>query len=407
MKKNFFGGMLSGIICTIMIVVLIGCGKDLKDIFASAGSQMGGNSQQSTDLDIKTSDIQEKMDTITKVLDYYYYKDIDKEDLINGLYKGLVDGVGDPYTVYYTPEEYKDFKESSDGVYAGLGASVTTDKNGNIQIVKPFKDGPADKAGIKPGDILTKIDGEDSIGMDLSTAVTKIKGEAGTIVKLEIYRDGKYLNFEVTRGYIEVPTVEYKMLEGNIGYIAVSSFDDVTTNQFIGAVDDLTEQGMVSLIVDLRDNPGGLLSAVTDMLSRIVPKGDLLVYMEDKYGNKETYKSTSKETVEVPIAVLINGNSASASEVFSGCLQSYGLAALIGTQSFGKGIVQTIVPLDDGSAIKVTISSYYTPSDVCIHGIGLTPDVKVELTEETSMVGDLEVDNQVQAAIDYLKGKTK
>ncbi|MBO7632696.1 MAG: S41 family peptidase, partial [Lachnospiraceae bacterium] len=338
-----------------------------------------------------------------------YMGDIDYDKAMEGIYSGLIDSLGDPYTVYFSAEEYKSFTESTNGNYAGVGSTVTTNADGNSEFVKPFKDGPAYKAGILPGDIICEIEGEDALGMNLDTVVSKIRGEAGTEVHIKIYRSSisEYMDITVVRDKIEVPTVEYQMLDNKIGYIIVSEFDMVTESQFISAVDDLEKQGMKGLIVDLRDNPGGMLSTVTGMLSRILPKGKLLIYMEDKAGERDEYFSSSNKTVEVPIAVLINGNSASASEVFCGCLQDYGVATLVGTKSFGKGIVQSLIPLGDGSALKVTTSKYFSPLGRNIHGVGFEPDIKVEL--DPSLKGKasipIEEDNQLKAAIDCLMEK--
>ncbi len=231
----------------------------------------------------------------------------------------------------------------------------------------------------------------------------------GTTVEVTVYREGEtdYLHFTVKRDTVEVPTVEYRMLEGGIGYIMVAEFDDVTAQQFNDAVKDLSRKNMSALVVDLRNNPGGLLRTVQSMLSRILKKGELLVYMEDKNGKREDYYSDSTLTLDIPIAVLMNGYSASASEVFAGCLQDYGKAVLVGTQSFGKGIVQTMYPLGDGSAIKVTISAYYTPNGRNIHKTGLTPDIAVELSDEAKKLSKIpeDQDAQLQAAIKALKDK--
>ena len=350
-----------------------------------------------------------KLEKIKGVLEKYYMGDIDYDKAMEGIYSGLIDSLGDPYTVYFSAEEYKSFTESTNGNYAGVGSTVTTNADGNSEFVKPFKDGPAYKAGILPGDIICEIEGEDALGLDLDTVVSKIRGEAGTEVHIKIYRSSisDYMDITVVRGKIEVPTVEYQMLDNKIGYIIVSEFDMVTESQFISAVDDLEKQGMKGLIVDLRDNPGGMLSTVTGMLSRILPKGKLLIYMEDKAGERDEYFSSSNKTVDVPIAVLINGNSASASEVFCGCLQDYGVATLVGTKSFGKGIVQSLIPLGDGSALKVTTSKYFSPLGRNIHGVGFEPDIKVEL--DPSLKGKasipIEEDNQLKAAIDCLMEK--
>ena len=360
-----------------------------------------------TDLDKDAYNV--KIDLIRSVLEKYYMGDIDYGKAMEGIYSGFIDSLGDPYTVYFSAEEYKKFSESTDGNYAGVGSTVTTNADGNAEFVKPFKDGPAYNAGILPGDVLCEVDGEDVLGMDLDSVVSKIRGEAGTNVTIKIYRANtkEYLDITVTRGKIQVPTVEYKMLPDSIGYIAVSEFDKVTEKQFNVAVDSLTQQNMKALIIDLRDNPGGMLTTVISMLSRILPKGELLIYMEDKAGQREEHFSDSTRTVDVPMAVMINVNSESASEVFAGCLQDYGKATLIGTKSFGKGIVQSLIPLGDGSAIKVTTSKYYSPKGRNIHGVGFEPDIKVEL--DPSLKGkatiETEEDNQIQAAVDFLKTK--
>ncbi|MDO4317561.1 MAG: S41 family peptidase [Lachnospiraceae bacterium] len=405
MKGKFLLGMFSGVLMSLMLFGLIACGSSDENklsVREQYGTDAGGEILE----DLNERKYTDKIANLLALLDYYYIDELDADAIEEGIYAGLVNSLGDIYTTYYTAEEFVEFNESSTGSYAGLGSTVTQDANGNITFVKPFVNGPAHKAGILPGDILVEIDGESTVDMDLTEAVSKIKGEPGTTVDIKIYRAGEsdYLSMTVERAFVEVPTVEYQMLDNKIGYIYVMEFDEVTEQQFIDAVDDLEAQGMQGMIVDLRDNPGGLLSTVCGMLSRIVPKGDMLVYMEDKYGRTEEYKSDSAETVDVPITVLINENSASASEVFAGALQDYGIATLVGTQSFGKGIVQSIVPLQDGSAIKVTVSRYFTPNGVCIHGVGLTPDLEVELDEELKgqLTIPIEDDNQIQAAVEYL-----
>ena len=305
--------------------------------------------------------------------------------------------------------ELEKFLDSTDGSYAGLGAAVNLADSKYPQLIRIFPGSPAEIAGLLAGDELIEVDGEDLYGQSLDVAVSKIRGPVGTKVSLTVYREGEpeYLHFDVIRNTVEIPTVASQMLDGNIGYIAVSEFDDVTSSQFILAVDELTSQGMKALVVDLRSNPGGLLSTVKKMLSRVVEKGKLLVYMEDKYGQREDHYSNTEATVDVPIAVLMNGYSASASEVFAGCLQDYGKAILVGTQSYGKGIVQNLIPLSDGSAVKVTVSSYFTPNGRNIHKTGLTPDIEVPLADELKKLSviPMEDDNQLQAAVEALKKK--
>ncbi|MBR6019765.1 MAG: S41 family peptidase [Lachnospiraceae bacterium] len=419
MKKGFIAGFLTALLCCAILLGVVSCGKEnpeesrLTKISSTPTvdvSQNGTPTPTATPAaNINDVDYDTKIKKIAELLDEYYYQPIDFNEVVDGVYHGMVSAIGDPYTVYFNEKELSSFQESTSGSFAGIGSSVRMNDNGYPQLTKIFKGSPAEKAGLLPDDILVEVDGEDIYGIALDIVVTKIRGPIGSKVMLTIYREGEpdYLHIEVTRDQVSIPTVEYQMLEGNIGYIIVTEFDDVTAKQFDDAVDMLTKQNMKALIVDLRNNPGGTLRTVTSMLSRILPKGELLVYMEDKYKQKEEYFSSSTATVNVPIAVLMNGNSASASEVFAGCLQDYGKAILVGTQSFGKGIVQTLVPLGDGSAIKVTISSYFTPNGRNIHKTGLTPDVPVELDESLRKKSTIpiEEDNQLKAAIDAVKAK--
>ena len=348
-----------------------------------------------------------KLELLEMLIGQYYMNDVSTEELRIGAYKGLLEGLGDPYSCYYTAEEYDDLMESSSGVYCGIGAVVQQNvKTMLITIVKPYVDGPAYKAGMLPGDIIYMVDDIDVTGMEIDSVVAMMKGEAGTVVKVTVVRDGVTdpVELTITRDVIEVETIEYEMLENKIGYILISQFDEVTPKQFKDAVEDLEAKGMKGLVIDLRDNPGGLLSAVVDMLDYVLPKG-LIVYTEDKYGNKDEYKGKDNHELDLPMAVIINGNSASASEIFAAAMQDYGVATIVGTTSFGKGIVQSIIPLTDGTAVKLTVSRYFTPNGVCIHGTGVTPDVEVELAEELKqkVVIEREEDNQLTEAIKVLR----
>ena len=320
-----------------------------------------------------------KMELLANLVDQYYMNDISVEDMRDGAYKGLLAGLGDPYTCYYTAEEYTALLESTSGTYSGIGAVVQQDlRTMYITIVKPYVDGPAYNAGMLPGDIIYMVDDVDVTGMEVDNVVTMMKGPEGTVVKVTVIREGESepVELTITRATIEIESIEYEMLDRNIGYILVSSFDEPTAGQFKAAIEDLQAQGMEGLVIDLRDNPGGLLNAVVEMLDYILPKG-MIVYTEDKYGNREEYRGTDKEILEMPIAVMINGNSASASEIFAAAMQDYEAATLVGTTSYGKGIVQSILPMTDGTAVKITVSRYFTPNGVCIHGAGVTPDMEV------------------------------
>ncbi len=349
----------------------------------------------------------DKADNIKTIIDLYFWQDTEEPDLYEGMYRGLMDSLGDPYSCYYTKEEYAALMEEMEGVYCGIGALVSQNVTTNaITIVRPFVDGPAYKAGMLPGDIITKIDGEDVSTWELDVAVKHMKGEQGTVVEVEVWRssEGEYVDLSITRDLVEVETVTYQMLDDSIGYIYVMQFDEITTQQFTTAINNLKAQGMKGLVVDIRDNGGGLLTTVCDMLDLFLDK-DLIVYTLDKYGFKEELFGKEGNIGDFPMAVLVNGYSASASEIFSGALQDYGLATIVGTQTFGKGIVQNVIPLGDGSAVKLTVSTYYTPLGRCIHGTGVTPDVVVELAEELKQLAviPMESDNQLQQAVSELK----
>lgn len=352
---------------------------------------------------IITKEVEQKAQTIQQIIDKMYLEEEDVKAVQEGVYKGMVAALGDPYSVYFTKEEYDAFQESYTGEYCGIGASLLQNADtGLITIVKTFKGSPAQEAGLKTDDILYKVEGEEVTGEDLSEVVSKVKGKEGTTVNITIMRDGGEMNLELVRKTISVPTVEYEMLDNKMGYIIISEFDEITTSQWTEAYEALKQQGMTSLIVDLRNNPGGGLTVVAEILDSILPEG-MIVYHEDKNGQREEYKSDEEHKIEVPLAVLVNGNSASASEIFAGAVKDYGIGTLIGTTTFGKGIVQQMVSLGDGSAMKVTISKYYTPSGVCIHGTGIEPDIELEF--DTEAYEKDESDNQLQKAIEVLSQK--
>jgi len=360
----------------------------------------------STNDGLMTDFLTSKMELLEDVINLYYKDEISVEDLQTGIYKGLLAGLGDPYSCYYTKEEFDDLMESTSGTYAGIGAVVQQNlKTMYITVVKPYVDAPAYKAGMLPGDIIYMVDDVDITGMEVDSVVAMMKGEPGTSVKVTVIRDGESDPVElfITRAWIEIETVVYEMLDNHIGYIQVSGFDDLTAGQFKDAIKDLKKQGMERLVIDLRDNPGGLLTAVVEMLDYILPEG-MIVYTEDKYGEREEFKGTNKDVLTIPMVVMINGNSASASEIFAAAMQDYQAATILGTTSFGKGIVQSIIPFTDGTAVKITVSEYFTPRGVCIHGTGVVPDIEVELDESLfqKVVIEHDEDNQLQEAIKHL-----
>ena len=414
MKNKFWTGVLSGALCTLIASSLAlgfyakGVNQEIEQLKGQQTQEQAlGQTQTSKEDDKDTKQFLQKVSTLEGLIDKYFLYDVNKDAYQEEMLKGLLNALDDPYSCYYTSEEYAEVMESTSGVYCGIGATVSQNINtGVITIVKPFVDGPAYKAGMLPGDILMKVNGEEVTGVELTSVVSDMKGEKGTDVMLTIMRadESKPIDIKVTRDEIEVPTVEYQMLEDNIGYIYILQFDKVTVNQFIQAVDKLEDQQMTGLIIDLRDNPGGLYDSAVDMLDRLIKDG-LLVYTETKDGTKSKSYAETKKYFDKPLAVLVNGNSASASEIFAGAIQDYGIGTIVGTQSFGKGIVQSLIPLLDGSAVKITISDYYTPKGRSIHKVGITPDVIVELDEELKkkVVISLEEDNQLKKAIEVIK----
>lgn len=414
MKNKFLNGFLSGLAATfviVAIVVTVFANKINENLLRENDNVKTENTSASAAAQVTDQDILKKIDKLEGLIDKYYMEKVDKNTMAEGIYKGLLQSLDDPYSVYYTKEEYTALMESSSGVYYGIGATVSSDvKTGVLSIVKPFVGGPAYEAGLLPGDVLYKVNEEEVTGKDITEVVGKIKGEEGTTVNVTIVREGEAdpIEFTITRRKVEVPTIEYEMLANKIGYIAISEFDEVTAEQFRQALADLEKQGQKGLVIDIRNNPGGLLDTVVDMLDRMLPNG-LIVYTEDKYGNRDEYKSDSKEEFNKPLAILINGNSASASEIFAGAIQDYEKGTIVGTTSFGKGIVQSILPLTDGTAIKVTVSKYYTPKGRNIHKIGISPDVTVELDDalRQKVVIEKKEDNQLQKAISILNKEIK
>ena len=387
-KSHSFGkGLLCGILICVLVMGASGCTAAY--FYPHLGSLQKTEEERQIDT---------KMEELNRYIDQYYLFDYEEEDIENGIYKGLMAGLGDVYTGYYTPEEYASFMESSNGSYSGIGAVLSQDyKTGIIQVVRAFAGSPAEEAGLRTGDYLYKVEGEEVTGKDLSLVATDLKGEEGTEVHISIMRErgSDVIDLTLVRKSIQVPTVEYELLEDQIGYIAISEFDDVTDDQFLAALDDLEARGMEKLIIDLRNNGGGLVDVTCTILDYLLPEG-LIVYTEDKNGERDEIFS-DENCFKGQMAVLVNGNSASASEIFAGAVKDYGVGTLIGTQTFGKGIVQSLFPLSDGSAVKITVSRYYTPAGNNIHGVGITPDIILEYDENA------EKDNQLQRAIEVLR----
>lgn len=417
MKKRFWTGFLSGLIGAIVLVVVAGAtylmlNDDRKNSVIPYEDVAAAEKDNEED-DYSYDKIVEKLSLLKMLIDTYYLDEVDPENFATGIYRGFIASLNDPYSTYYTKEEYSNLLESSSGVYYGIGAVVSQDvKTGIITVVKPYEGTPAYNAGLLPNDIIYKVNGEEVTGKDLTEVVSKIKGKEGTEVVITIYRDGvvEPMDFTIVRQKINIPTIEFEMLDSRnkIGYIQITEFDEITVSQFSDAVSQLERKGMKGLIIDVRDNPGGLLNSVVKILDRLIYKG-LLVYTEDKNGQREEKYADDSKQFNKPTVVLINENSASASEIFAGALQDYEKATIVGTTSFGKGIVQSVIPLTDGTAVKLTISKYYTPKGRNIHGTGITPDVEIELDEELKKMVTIphDQDNQLQKAIEIIKDKIK
>lgn len=328
-----------------------------------------------------------KLDEIRNLIEQNYLNDVDGETLSSYLFKGIAVGLEDDYANYYSERELETVLDSSRGEYRGIGTTLEQDvQTREIRVVQVYDGGPAAEAGLQEGDVIRAVDGVSTEGQDLSEVVDQIKSTEETFV-MEIFRPEteEELELELKCGDVELTNVEYEMKDGGIGYIRLVEFTRNAVGQFRDALQDLKEQGMEKLIVDLRDNPGGLLDSVCDILDEILPEG-LIVYTQDKNGEREEYESAGNPSVDCEIAVLVNGSSASASEIFAGAVQDYGLGPIIGTQTYGKGVVQDTYTLTDGSAFKMTTKKYFTPKGQDIDGSGITPDFVVEEEQEDTVL---------------------
>ena len=383
-KKGYGAGIVTGILATVLVSLLLLGG--FRVITNTAGSYASGK--------VTEKEVSKKLNKLNALIDkYYLYEDeIDTDKLAEGIYSGYTSALGDKYTVYYDEDETKALMESTSGTFSGVGATLTKDADtGYATIVNVYEDSP----GLKAGDILEKIDDHEVGDEQLDTVVSWIKGEKGTDVKITVLRDGEELELTATRDTIEVKTVSYEMKENQIGYIRVSEFDTVTYDQFKEALDDLENQGMQGLVVDLRNNPGGSLDTVTNMLRLLLPEGTI-VSTKDKNGKTDEITCDGTHEFKKPMAVLVNQYSASASEIFSGAVQDYGTAKIVGVTTYGKGVVQQLMDLGDGTCLKVTIAEYYTPNGRSINGKGVEPDVEVEYQYDEE---NPKADNQLDQAL--------
>lgn len=399
LTRRFIAGILIGFLASVLVVAI--AAFSLLYVFKNGMASVLGISAQSKILNEETLS---KIQALEDVIDTYYYKtDIDPQDEADGMYKGLMDSLGDPYSVYYTEAELDEMMNSTKGIYYGIGAYVSFDNSINMARISGVMPGsPAEAAELCVDDIIYEINKESTQGLSLEEVVSLIKGEAGTTVHLTLIRTGSANDVEVDveRAQIEVPTVSTEVFDDNIGYLKITEFDEVTYSQFVEGMADLRAQNIEGLIIDLRSNPGGNLSTVCDIARQLLPEG-VIVYTEDRDGNREDYTCDGQNEIDIPVVVLVNQYSASASEILAGAIKDYNIGKLVGKTTYGKGIVQRIFDLRDGTAVKLTVSSYFTPNGINIHGVGIEPDVEVDYDAEAYAAD--KTDTQLNKAKEVMK----
>ena len=407
-RKSFWGGVLTGVLAVALVAGGIYLGYSAWMFFQYSRAQnvsVQENAEGVSANSVATQNTLNKLDVIEETIEKYYLEDVDEQTLEDGIYKGMVESLGDPYSTYYAPDELEQIQEKTEGIYYGIGAYIGIDTETSLPRLTGIIDGtPAQESGLRAGDLIYQVDGTDVQGLELEQVTSLVKGEEGTTVHLTIIREGEsdYLEIDVVRRQVESPTVNQEMLDDRIGYIQITEFDTVTLDQFTEALAVCRGKGMEGLILDLRGNPGGNLSTVCEIARQILPEG-LIVYTEDKNGKRTEYSCDGEHEMTEELVVLVDGNSASASEILAGAIKDYGIGTLVGTTTFGKGIVQWIISLTDGSAVKLTVSHYYTPNGNNIHEVGIEPDVEIAFDGDAYYNDD--VDNQLQKAIEVMNEK--
>ncbi len=401
-RNSFIYGLAVGILVTglVMSVAYFG-GRN-----AGADGKEDAAATNATTEEPLADKIGTKVDILLEEIDNSFLFEYDAEEVADAVYASLFEALDDPYSAYYTEAEYNSVIEQMSGTFFGIGVVMQRNEEESCaEVISLVESGAAKEVGILPGDLLWEADGESLRDLSLTEVGGLVKGEEGTMVHIKVYRPSEetYLEFDVERRRIENDTVYGEMLEDGIGYLQITEFDSITDEQFEKVLTELKEQGMTSLIIDLRSNPGGTVDSVVKISDMLLGEG-LITYTETKKGRRTEYKSDSDQLYDGPLVVLINEDSASASEILAGAIQDHNRGTLVGTTSFGKGIVQVVKPMTDGTAIKLTIARYYTPDGTCIHEIGVEPDVEVEISEEAMEDGLVEVeeDDQLQKAIEVL-----
>lgn len=400
-KKVYRAGLVTGIVWGIGIIFAV-----IIIVNIVAAKLSGSNKQIQDNI---TLDDNSKASVVKQYIDKYFMEEADEDEIIEGMYKGMLQSLEDPYSVYYNKEEFASFKQSSAGKYTGIGVVVRENVNTNeIVAIRIYANSPAEEAGMKVGDVIVAVDGENVRDKTTEELVDRIKGEEGSKVIVDVEREGQEIELEITRKVVEVDMVTYEMLEDNIGYIFIDQFSGLAAEQTKEAAENLLEQGMTKLIVDIRDNPGGDLECVRDIVNLFIEKDKLVLYSQTKDGKKKNYYTKNDALIEdMPLCVLVNENSASASEVFAGNMKCYDRGDIVGTTTFGKGIMQSIFSLGDGTGLKLTIGKYYLPDDSNIHKTGIEPDYKVEIPDDIENIWTLEhsQDPQLSKAVEILKSK--
>jgi len=403
---RYFSVRQVAVIVAVTLIISVGA------TFFVLNSAYNAQNRYIISFDAETVDYENvvKFNQVRNILKNDYYQNVDENKLLEGAINGLAESLEDPYTVYFNKDQMQSFLEKSQGSYVGIGVTVNVDDRGLLTVIEPYEGSPAQQAGMKQGDKIVKVDGTDVTSMkDENMIISMIKGKENTKVNITVYRpdEDRYLQFEIKRKRIKASNIKSEILDDNIGYIKIVMFDSEIASYFKNDLNSMLRKGIEGLIIDLRDNPGGSYEQVVEIADSLLAEGTI-VYTEDRDGNKE-YKYSDKKMVDIPLVILINGNSASASEILAGAVKDHNRGKLVGTNTFGKGLVQELKLLKDGSGLKVTISKYFTPSGVCIHGTGIKPDIKVDVFEEYRNLPVSQIprdrDIQLQSAVEALLGE--